>query len=79
MSKFDDEVNELLNNPFLKKVEVDIIHKPDGTIELKGLKMDPNRPEVEKDLLDHAMRKIKDVRGHHFGSRTRDSKQKYYL
>ena len=62
MSRYDKEVEELLNNPLAAHIKLSAEKKPDGTILIKDLKMDPDKVEREKELLDHAIEKLNEIR-----------------
>ncbi len=58
MGKYDDEVEKLLNNPLSAHIKMSIDKRADGTLSIKGLEMDPDNAEAEKELFDHAIEKL---------------------
>ncbi len=54
MAKTND-YEKLVNNPLNSKLKVNIVRHPDGNIEFQNLEMDPDKADIEKDLLDHAV------------------------
>lgn len=62
MSKHDKEVEELLNNPLSADIKLSIDKKADGTLSINNLEMDPDKIESEKELFDHAIDKISQIK-----------------
>ncbi len=58
MSKYDKEVEELLNNPLSAHMKMSLERKPDGTIAINNLELDPDKPEIEKELFESAIDKL---------------------
>ena len=58
MGKYDEEVEKLLNNPLSAHMKMSLERKPDGTITINGLELDPDKPEIEKELFESAIDKL---------------------
>lgn len=61
-NKYDKEVEELLNNPLSAHIKISMDRKPDGTLSINNLEMDPDKIESEKELFDHAIDKISQIK-----------------
>ncbi len=61
--KFDrmSEIDDILNNPLFQHLKCSIVRHPDGTVEMKDVEMDPEHPDAEMRMLDHAVQKINEI------------------
>jgi integrase len=62
MSKYDKEVEDLLNNPLSAHIKLSMDKKADGTLSINNLEMDPDKIESEKKLFDHVIDKLNQVK-----------------